>query len=138
MRLGLVLVLACLGSSNAALAAAGRSLPKVMTALVVEKTFSAPGGELQFLVGGEGHTIYYRTAENALYGHQETHGPRDCDEYVARDDKEGERLPAGCEFVLKDFSDDKIITVRSEELREGGQIFRDSARVGEKPPYVAL
>jgi hypothetical protein len=142
MRLGLVLVVASLISVPALAgqgrdASAGRALPKVMDAWMVEKTFTAPGGEVQFLANRTGHTIFFRTDGGSLLTLNETRGPRDCDEYLVKE-KDGERLPAGCEFVVRDDFDGRTLTVRSEEMREGGLIFKASARAGEKAPYVTL
>jgi len=135
MRLGLVqLAVLFLVSTNGF---AGRSLPQTMDAWAVEKVFTAPGGEVQFLANRTGHTIYFRTDGGTILNLSETRGPRDCDEYLAKE-KDGERLPAGCEFVLREDAGTRVVTVRSEEMKEGGLIFRASNEAGEKAAYVAL
>lgn len=134
MRLGLVLAVSAFLCTNAF---AARSPAVTMDAWVVEKTFTAPGGEVQFLANRTGHTIFFRTDGGSLLTLNETRGPRDCDEYLVKE-KEGERLPAGCEFVVRDDTDGRILTVRSDEMREGGLIFKASAKAGEKAAYVAL
>ncbi|RZA00422.1 MAG: hypothetical protein EOP11_18335 [Proteobacteria bacterium] len=116
---------------------AGRSPPRAMGALVVEKTFTAKAGEMQFLVSREGHTIYLRTDSGLLYTLSETRGPRDCDEYLAKE-KDGERLPLGCEFQMKEEASDRMVTVRSEDMREGGLILQPAAKAGEINRYVSL
>lgn len=134
MRLGLVLVVASLISGNAL---AARSPAVKIDAWVVEKTFTAPGGEVQFLANRTGHTIFFRTNGGSLLTLNETRGPRDCDDYLGKE-KDGERLPAGCEFVVRDDFDGRILTVRSEEMSEGGLFTKVSTKAGEKAAYVTL
>lgn len=113
----MVLLLALLGSTEV-LASGGRSLPAGESdPAVVQKVFSSPRGEVQFVELKGGHSAFLRNTKGALAGLKEVRGPSACDEWLisAKDEK----LPGGCDFYFHDDLDGSLYSVRTEEMEEG-------------------
>jgi hypothetical protein len=116
MRKGFVFAAVALTLSSAAFASGGRSLPSGEGApWAVVKLFSSPAGEVQFLEGNQGHTVFLRTGGGALFGLSQVRGSDACDAYLTSAAKG--KLPGGCEFVLRDDFDGRVLTVKSEEMQ---------------------
>jgi len=127
--MGLILV------TPAAFASGSRSLPAgVEHPAVVEKIFTSPRGEVQFVAVAGGHSAYLRNNSGLLSSLKEITGPSVCEEWLISG--KGEAVPRGCDFTFKDDSTGQLYSVRSEEMEEGSlfQVLKSTMR----SPLVAL
>ncbi len=101
-----------------AFASGGRSLPTGENdPAVIEKIFSSPRGEVQFVTLQGGHSAFLRSAKGGLAGLKEVRGPSACDSWLISG--KNEALPEGCDFWFHDEYDGALFSVRSEEMQEG-------------------
>ena len=115
---------------NLALSApGGRSLPSAEAALVIERVFTTPVGEVEFTRGGSRKVIFLRTSEGALCPMNLVEGEESCSRFASLETKE---LPdTRCVFHFK--SKDRACQhqVYSYELRET-DLFGASKAVTQK------
>jgi hypothetical protein len=117
MKSGLLLWMAI--ASIPAYAWGGRSLPSGESdPAVVEKVFSSPRGEVQFVLmnGSGGHSAMLRNNKGAIALFKEVEGPAACDFWLISD--KSEAVPRGCDFVFHDEAMGELYSVRSEEMEE--------------------
>jgi len=119
----------------AAFASGSRSLPAgVDHPAVVEKIFTSPRGEVQFITIAGGHSAYLRNNSGLLSGLKEINGPSVCDEWLISGKVDG--VPRGCDFTFRDDTTGQLYSVRSEEMEEGSlfQVLKSTMR----SPLVSL
>lgn len=127
--------LLCLFISTLSVAAGGRSLPSGEDhPAVVEKIFSSPRGEVQFLVRQDGHLAFLRSEKGNLLGLREVRGPAQCDEWFIS--KKSGALPSGCNFVFHNETDGQLFSVLSSEMEEA-DLFQ-AVRGTMRGAFVAL
>jgi hypothetical protein len=102
---------------NLALSApAGRHLPSAEKALVVERVFSSPVGEVEFTSSPDKKVVFLRTSEGALCPMTQLDGEENCQRFAGLETKE---LPnARCVFHFKNETRACQHQVFSYELRE--------------------
>jgi hypothetical protein len=112
-----VLLILLAVSSGEALASGGRSLPAgAGDPAVIERVFSSPRGEVQFVSVAGGHSAFLRNNRGNLAPLKEVLGPADCEGWLAS--AKSEEAPRGCDFIFHDKIYGGLYSVRSEELEE--------------------
>jgi hypothetical protein len=124
-------------ASAPAFAADGRSLPSgEETPTIIEKIYQSPRGEVQFVVGSEGHSAMLRTASGVLAGLREARGPALCEEWLISG--KTHELPQGCDFHFYDEVRGVTLSVRSEEMEETHLFQNLKGAMRQMGRYVAL
>lgn len=104
-------------AAPAAFASGARSLPTgAENPAVVEKIFTSPRGEVQFVSVAGGHSAFLRNTKGGLANLKEARGPSSCDEWLVS--SKDAALPAGCDFYFHDEESGGLYSVRSEEMEE--------------------
>lgn len=109
MNTKIILALAILPSLACA-EEAGRWLPKGEIPQVIERVYSSPAGDLEFLKQGEKRSAFLRSARGSLASFERLSGGPACEAWFLSD--KSSALPRGCEFQFSGAS------VRSEEMEE--------------------